>query len=837
MSNFHKIQKIDKQTELNLLRDATELISFDTRITNIRHPSDILNETTKKILSIYEFLGISFYLINEEDGSFYQAFCFPEGKRDKFEIEYLELVETGLLSHCLINNSPQFSLTTDGDNFLLIHPIATTRRVRGIFIGICDQSRDKFPEHVLYMLTLIFFSCANLIESYETYAYVNKLNQELKQYIEELESLNKRLTNEISIRQERELELKRSEEKYRSIIENIDDAYVEVDINGIIKFCNESLLKITGYKKQEIIEEHFSRLTDKEQTKSILKDIKDLFSKKHVGKYYNWKFYKKNGKIIWVESLISTIRDKQGNTIGFRTILRDITQRIEYEKRLRESEKRYKTIFENTGTPTIIVGEKGTILMTNHETEKLFGYKKSEIEGKMSIKDFIYPEDFEDAWKFHKEKRVLGKQSSKKMRCRAVDIQGNIRQLIITSELIPGTKDSVVSILDLTEQDELESQLRQARKFEALGTLAGGIAHEFNNILQGIKSNIELILLKYKDRLNEESLFLKTQDLIYRAGVIVNRLLTFSRKTDIKMEEVDLNKVIKEANELLRGGIRKRIDIKVNYHSSPVLVLGDRIQLEEIILNLVNNAADAIGKTKQGIIEIGVVPKKRSDLPEILDLQGTHFAHLWVKDNGCGIEKDKIDKIFTPFYTTKEPSKGTGLGLSIVYGIVKSHKGYITCESEPGVGTGFNVFLPIVGLRQKDEKEEQRDQIQDQEEIGGSVLVVDDEEVIRDVVKDALSMKGLKVSTASSSEEALMYLREGKKFDLVLMDLDMPGMGGVQGVKALLGECPDLKIIISSGYGREILTQDPEEIGAIDFLKKPFSLDKLFEVVLKYIKG
>ncbi len=232
--------------------------------------------------------------------------------------------------------------------------------------------------------------------------------------------------------------------------------------------------------------------------------------------------------------------------------------------------------------------------------------KKKEIEGKRSIKDFVYPDDLEYVWEYHIKKRDKNKNVPQKKLDVELDAKGNIRQLIVSTELIPGTTDTVVSIIDLTEQEELESQLRQARKFEALGTLAGGIAHEFNNILQGIKSNIELLNLKHGEVFKKDKLLSKTEDLIYRAEVIVNRLLTFSRKTDIKMEDIDLNLVIKESKELLRGAIKKGIEIRTCYCNRPVMILGDKIQLEEIIVNLVNNAVDAIGNKQRGLIEIGV---------------------------------------------------------------------------------------------------------------------------------------------------------------------------------------------------------------------------------------
>lgn len=825
----------ERQAKLNFLKDAVELISFDTRIRQLRDPTEILKEAANKIFGIYNFIGISFYLINDEDNSFYQALTIPIKYNKDFEQEYIDLVDSGVFALALNHNEFKFVSSRYEGRFIVLHPIATPIRVHGMFLGIMSDNEYKFPEHAQYLLSLVLFSCANLIDNFKSYNYLQNINKRLEESIFRLESLNKKLEQEISIRKEKEIELKKSEEKYRSIIENIDDAYVEVDLEGKLQFCNMSLSKITGYPIDELIGKHFSELTDTKFRKIILKDIKELFEDKRVGKYRNWKFYTKSGQEIWVESLVSQIRDKDGNVLGFRSILKDVTERVEYERILRESERKYRTIFESTGVPTLIVDSKGTILMANHEVETLFGYTKNEIEGKITLNSFLYNMDWES---------ILGEcrldtdllQNPHKIKCRGIDKKGDIKELVVAVQHMPDSENCIVSILDLTEQQKLESELRQIRKFEALGTLAGGIAHEFNNILQAIKTHVELIELMDGKSCTNRTYFERIISLLYRAEVVVNRLLTFSRKKEIKMEPVDLNEVIKSAKELLRGGITKRIEIVEKLCHNPVWVRGDLIQLEEVIVNLVNNSVDAIGEKDNGKIEIGVDVVERTNLHDPISVDEEKVAYMWIQDNGCGIEEKDIEKIFTPFYTTKEVGKGTGLGLSIVYGIVNAHNGFIKCESKVGQGTIFKIYLPILSEDLTHKETYVREIITDNKKINAKILVVDDEDMIRDIVKEALEIKGIEVFLAKRGEDAISILKQRGEFDLILMDVDMPGMGGVQCAREVLKIFPGQKIILCSGYGKDTFDGSIEKLEITDFLQKPFTLDKLYTTIAKYLK-
>ncbi len=824
----------DKQSVLNLLREAVELIKFDTRIQDIKDYDIVLKETADKIFTIHDFIGVSFYIVDDIDNSFQQILSIPETYSNYFEEEYLDLVETGAFALALNNNSFKILASKQGNGFIVLHPIATPRRIHGMFIGLTYDNEYKFPEHAQYLLSLVLFACANLLDSFKLYNYLKNLNEKLQNNLQKLKFANIRLTQEIMIRKEKEIELRKSEEKYRSIIENLEDAYVELDLEGRIQFCNKSLSKMSGYAIEELIGRHFSDFTDIKYKKNILRDVKELFDKKIIGKYRNWKFYKKDGQELWVESLVSLKKDRDGKIVGFRTILRDKTKKIEYERRLKESEKKYRAIFESTGVPTLIVDFKGNIQMANNEVENLFGYTKREIEGKLSINNFLYNVD----WDYIGKNciRNLSNKYPQKIKCKGIDKNKEVKELIITVERLANTHQCIVSILDLTEQERLESQLRQARKFEALGILAGGIAHEFNNILQALRTQFE-IMEHMKDKFQLGTNYFKRIDkLVSRAEVVVNRLLTFSRKKDIKMEPVDLNEVIKSSKELLRGGITKRISIDTCLSKVPIMVKGDFVQLEEVIVNLVNNSVDAIGDKQDGEIEIGVKVVENNDILKNQNIKGEEVACMWVKDNGCGISQKDLDRIFTPFYTTKEIGKGTGLGLAIVYGIVKSHNGYITCESEVGKGTIFQIYLPILSEEIYSQEGVEKSTKKEIEKIKAKVLVVDDEEMIREIVKDALEMKGIEVILAERGEEAISILKERGEFDLILMDVDMPGMGGVSCAKEILKEFPKQKIVLCSGYGKETVDASIKDVGIVDFIQKPFTLDKLFDIIINCLK-
>ncbi len=387
------------------------------------------------------------------------------------------------------------------------------------------------------------------------------------------------------------------------------------------------------------------------------------------------------------------------------------------------------------------------------------------------------------------------------------------------------------------EQEMLQFQFLQAQKMETVGILAGGVAHDFNNLLHVMRCNIEL-LLRGKTRehpdANRLDNVIRSMD---RAGQLVRQLLLFSRKSDIRKARVDLNREVEHLGRILERTMPKMIDLRLKLDPAAKIILADPVQIEQILLNLVGNSVDAM--PEGGIFE---VETGNAALDEDFvsrhpgSTVGPHVL-LSVTDTGQGMNEEVLRHVFDPFFTTKEVGKGTGLGLASVYGIVKAHGGYIQCISKPNQGTTFRIYWPSVPLEADLPPVEAP---QTAEPRGGmeTILVVDDEPEIRELTREALEMLGYIVQEAATGEEALaVYQEHVGGIDLVLLDLNMPGMGGHKCLQELMVLDPTVKTIIASGYTVNTSGKDALASGAKGFLGKPFQLKELAKKVQEVLAG
>ncbi|MFN2269028.1 MAG: PocR ligand-binding domain-containing protein [Desulfonatronovibrio sp.] len=376
-------------------------------------------------------------------------------------------------------------------------------------------------------------------------------------------------------------------------------------------------------------------------------------------------------------------------------------------------------------------------------------------------------------------------------------------------------------------QKKMQGQLVQAQKMESVGMLAGGIAHDFNNLLHAISGNIHLLS---KDKLEDDPDIKRIKSInksIERAGQLVSKLLIFSRKAETHRKKLDLNREVKEASAILERTIPRMISIELKLSNDNPLINADAVQVEQVILNLGSNAADAMPDGGRMLIE---TKKVHVDKDRYLGLAPGDYAALSVSDTGEGMDKETTQKIYEPFFTTKEAGQGTGLGLASVYGVVKAHNGHITCYSEPDQGTIFTTYWPAISGSEAVENV----QDMEREPVKGSetILIVDDEEEIREITKEILESWGYDVLSADSGERALkIYEQQAKDIDLVIMDLNMPGMGGSQCLQLLLEQDPLIRILISSGYSANGQAGKALDAGASGFIGKPYQLKELIRKV------
>lgn len=404
-----------------------------------------------------------------------------------------------------------------------------------------------------------------------------------------------------------------------------------------------------------------------------------------------------------------------------------------------------------------------------------------------------------------------------------------INAAVITWEDRPAT---INFLRDITEQMHLEQHLQQSQKMESIGTLAGGIAHDFNNILGIIIGNAELALNNIPRENKAQSNLEEIRTASLRARDVVKQLLSFARKTDLEKKPIIIAPIIKETLKLLRSSVPTSIDIRQNISKDIDTIMADPTQIHQIILNLCTNAVHAM--PDGGILEVAL---KNMELDEAMaaryaDLKPGLYVNLIVNDTGHGIPEEEMDRIFDPYFTTKEVGKGTGMGLAFVHGIVKSHEGWLSVESEPGKGTIFSIFFQAVEKEAVIETETAEEVPTGNERI----LFVDDMESMVFIGQNRLEKLGYRVETRMNPVEALELFRaDPHRFDLVITDMAMPRMTGDRLVKEMLKIRPDLPTILCTGFSEKIDEIKAKEIGICEYIEKPLTMIDLAKAVRKVL--
>jgi len=379
------------------------------------------------------------------------------------------------------------------------------------------------------------------------------------------------------------------------------------------------------------------------------------------------------------------------------------------------------------------------------------------------------------------------------------------------------------------EKENLSSQLLQAQKMEAVGTLAGGVAHDFNNLLQVVLGYSELILSDERLPAPYRADLERINQAAGNAADLVQRLLTFSRKTEVNPRPLNLNRRIEQLQKMLSRTMPKMIEIDLILADDLAAINVDPSQMEQVLMNLTVNARDAMPEGGRLTIQTGNVTLDEHYCEIHLETKPGPYVLLSVSDTGHGMDKETVQHIFEPFFTTKAPGEGTGLGLAMVYGIVKQHGGHIMCYSEPAKGTTFKMYFPALVSGEEPHATEARALPP-----GGSetILLVDDEELIRDLGAKILTRAGYKVIASSNGQEGLeAYQARSHEISLVLLDLMMPEMGGERCLEELLKINPEARVVIASGYSLNGSTKDALRVAARGFVDKPYDVRQLLETV------
>jgi PAS domain S-box-containing protein len=512
-----------------------------------------------------------------------------------------------------------------------------------------------------------------------------------------------------------------------------------------------------------------------------------------------------------------------------------LRQRIRMEEALTISEYRYRTIFETSGSASVIVDEDNTISMVNSAFEKLTGFTKKEVEGLKKWMDFVYPEDMEKMREYRALRAMNPDLAPKGCGCRLRDRENLARDAYLTVAVIPGTTRSVASILDLTDLKRLEAQLLQSQKMEAVGQLAGGVAHDFNNILTAIIGYASLIRMKVGagDTMSPyvDSILSSAQ----KAANLTRGLLAFSRKQLIVPKAMDLNDVVKRMKGLLERLMGEDVEMKTRLAEGETVVFADPGQVEQILINFATNSRDAMPEGGVFLVETDSIALDEQFCVRHGYGKPGMYCRLTVSDTGEGINPVAMEHIFEPFYTTKEVGKGTGLGLSIVYGIIKQHNGYISVYSEPGEGTTFRIYLPLFRKKPLEEVAEVKETPK-----GGTetILLAEDDDETRVLIRRVLEEFGYKVIETCDGEEALREFRSwAPKIDLVILDVIMPKKNGKVTCEGIRQIRQDIKVMFISGYTRDILSRKGLDEENISFLPKPVSPTDLLARIRRILDG
>jgi PAS domain S-box-containing protein len=624
-------------------------------------------------------------------------------------------------------------------------------------------------------------------------------------------------------------ELNESIKLYRAIVENSPDMLYRTDIEGRVTYVSPSSYQLTGYTAEEAIgfdlvegylfpEERVTFLSKLQKTGRVTN--------------FEARLKRKDGSIFWASTNAHFIKDKDGSVLGVEGVTRDISELKTAEEALRKSEERFRLAFHTSPDAiSLSRASDGMYLDINEGFTTILGYTGEDVIGKTSLALNL--------WKNPDDRKYLVDELSAKGYVENLEMgflgkDGKTKIGLVSARLFKLDEEGIILSItrDITEHKKMEQQLQQANKLQALGTLAGGIAHNFNNLLMGIQGHASLIRVRPGAASDFELLnhVHGIEQCVQSAAHLTKQLLGLARGGKYEIKAIDLNNLLLNSANMF-GRTRKEIQIHTKLHHEQIVVNADQSQIEQVLLNLFVNAWQAMPDGGQLYLETSLAALDETYCQSHKIDPGC-FCRISVTDTGIGMDEQTRQRVFDPFFSTRETERGTGtgtgLGLACVYGIVKNHGGVVEVSSKINHGTTFNIFLPSTSEAVVNEIELNEQPISG----SGTVLLVDDEAMVVDVGKPMLETLGYEVFVSINGHEAIdMVAQHGEAIDLVILDLIMPGMDGGQVFDHIRNLQPNMPVILSSGYSLKGQASDIMSRGCDGFIQKPFSLSRLSQKV------
>jgi PAS domain S-box-containing protein len=640
----------------------------------------------------------------------------------------------------------------------------------------------------------------------------------------------------IDERKQAELALEKSEALQRKLLANIGDVIVIIDRDGVNRYKSPNIEKMFGWKPEDVVGASTWENVHPEDLPSAQRFFIDLLKRPHAVGTLELRYKCKDGTYRWIEFTGSNFLDDP-EINGLLGNYHDIMERKQAEQNLRESEARFKAL-HNASFGGIAIHDKGLILDCNQGLSEMTGYSQEELigmDGLLLIAEHARGQVMKNILSgYEKPYESVGLRKDKteyplRIEARNIPYKGQWVRSVEFRDLSDVKKAEA-------ERKKLQDQLTQAQKMESVGRLAGGVAHDYNNMLSVILGYTELALMEVPTSAPLHDKLRQIQNAAKRSADITRQLLAFARKQTISPKIVDINATIESTFNMLRHLIGE--DIEISWHPgsklSPVKV--DPSQIEQILVNLCVNSRDAIGGVGKIVIETRAVIFEEANRTDLFNDRLGKFVMLGVSDNGCGMSRDTLEHIFEPFFTTKGAAQGTGLGLATVYGIVQQNNGFVKVFSEPGQGTTFQIYLPCHAGSEKEPLSSTKGP-ETPLAAGETILLVEDEPAIRDMCLLMLEKLGYLVLTANDPQEALQIAgKSGETIDLVLTDVVMPGMNGRELMEHIREIHPDIKTLFMSGYPADVIAIRGVLEEEVQFIQKPFSLKELGPKIREALK-